>query len=192
MIPEERIEFEPQREPVNRCLADRERRVRAMNDSELIQRVGNLERRIAFNVGYDHRAFPEDCGGGGHGQHGMTLRFTLVGPKGAVAWSAALSNWVPGNVMHGRVEAEEPWSLVPANPRIGDAYTESVAFHSPEPTYEGHQGRDNCHLPPEGTCYWDESYMAAEPVLEAFLAHGPMAVWACLARHYQEMFGGTA
>ncbi len=124
----------------------------------------------------------------------MTLRFTLIGPKGAVAWYGVMTNWVPGNIQHGHVEAERfedgqvmPSLYVPADSRFGDGYAGSVSYHSPVPTYEGQQGRDNCHLLPEGTCYWDEGYMAAEPVLEAFLNHGPHAVWVCLARHYQEM-----
>lgn len=55
----------------NPCKADLERRERANNDCALVERIDN------------HTAHPEACGGGGHGRHGMNLRFVLIGPHGA-------------------------------------------------------------------------------------------------------------
>lgn len=171
---------------MNRCEADRERRQRALNDSALTERVGNLERRIMFEVGYDHRAFPEDCGGGGHGQHGMTMRFVLIGPHGAVQWVCTMSNWVPGNVYYGGMQRIGTASLVPASNHIDDGKTTDLGYHSPHQHYDG-QPAYKCDYLPAGECYYDGSGLNAEPLLEAFLAHGPHAVWAALARYYSDV-----
>lgn len=175
-----------------RCVEDLERRQRAWADRALVERQGDMERRIEFQVGYDHRAFPNDCGGGAHGQHGMEMMFLLIGPAGAVQWKVAMPNWVPGNVdVIDTVPGDWPVSLVPANSRIGDVYPVDLGFHSPKPTYEGQEnyGRDDCHILPGGTCYYDGSGLNAGPVLQAFLSYGPMAVWSALARYYQELWG---
>jgi hypothetical protein len=174
----------------NPCHADRERRERAVADSALVARDGPMERRIEFEVGYDHRAFPEACGGGGHGCHGMTLRFILAGPAGAVQWAAAMPNCYPGNVSHGSIAATRVGSIVPieAPEAIGDGYATDLGYHSPAPHYDDQTRMDHCHLLPQGYCYYDGSALNAEPVLEAFLAHGPHAVWAALARYYSELF----
>lgn len=123
----------------------------------------------------------------------MNLRFNLIGPKGAVQWMANMTNWTPGNVIHGTVQADQPVSLVPvtAMGRIGDGMATDMGYHSPRPLWDGQEeyGRMDCHLLPGGECYYDGSGLNAEPVLEAFLAHGPHAVWAALARYYTETFG---
>lgn len=178
-------------EIVNPCEADWERRERAWRDNALSERFGDMERRLAFEVGFDHRAFPDACGGGGHGQHGMTMRWLLIGPRGVVQWVANMHNWVPGNIRCGDVGSGVPISLVPANPRFGDTSATDLGYHSPKPLWEGQEewGTRECSLLPEGYCYYDGSGMNAEPILEAFLAHGPHAVWTALARYYGEVFG---
>ena len=176
----------------NRCHADRVRRERAAAGSDFIVRDGPMERRISFEVGYDHTSHPEDCGGGGHGRHGMTMAFILLGPNGAVQWKINMLNWYPGNIdTMGTVGATSPVSVIPANRQVGDTYAQDLGYHSPKPRYEGQEeyGHMECHLLPEGYCYYDGSGLNAGPVLGAFLEHGPMAVWATLARYYGELFG---
>lgn len=177
-------------EVANRCKADSARRERAWTDCALSERFGDMERRISFEVGYDHRAFPDDCEGGGHGQHGMNMRWTLIGPRGAVQWLCYMLSWVPGNVHHGGVESLGPVSLIPAPPNgLDDGMAADLGYHAPTPRYED-QPQMKCEYLPQGYCYYDGSGLNAEPVLEAFLAHGPHAVWASLARYYGELFGG--
>lgn len=160
---------------------------RARNDADLIARVGNMERRIRFDVGYNHMEFPQDCGGGGHGVHGMTLCFLLIGPHGAVQWKVNLPNWFPGNVnIIDTVQSVGPFSAVPADSRIGDGLPTDLGHHWPKEQYEGEQ-RFDCDLLPEGYCYYDGSGLNAGPVLRAFLDYGPMAVWAALGRYYHEL-----
>lgn len=178
----------------NRCKQDRERRERAWTDCGLTEKVGNMERTISFEVGYDHRSFPEDCGGGGHGQHGMSIRFVLKGPAGAVQWLVNMHHWVPGNVHYGHVETtdNQPVSLVPLKyPQVGDGMATDLGYHSPREMYEGQYGpREDCEYI-DGPCWYDGSGLNAEPILEAFLSHGPHAVWAALARYYMQTFGAA-
>lgn len=178
---------------VNPCKADNERRQRAFRDATVAEQFGQFERSVTFEVGYDHRAHPESCGGGGHGQHGMTLRFILKGPDGATQFVMYATNWVPGRVTSiGDIEASEPVSLVHVGRHgLGDGMAADLGYHSPKPQWEGQEqyGRDDCNVLPGGTCYYDGSGLNAGPVLEAFLSHGPHAVWVALARFYAELFG---
>lgn len=175
---------------MNRCRDDLKRRERARADNSVSEDLGGMVRTIGFDVGYDHRAFPDDCGGGGHGVSGMKLNFILRGPGGAVVWAAYLPNWYPGNVAEfmGDIPAAEGLqSLVPCR-RDSDGIAYDLGYHSPKPQYDDHTRQDLCHLLPEGYCYYDGSSLNAQPILEAFLEHGPHAVWASLARYYQEVF----
>lgn len=149
-----------------------------------------MTRSVAFQVGYDHRAFPEACGGGGHGQHGMTMRWVLQGPHGAVQWLLNMPNWVPGNVaILGDIKGVEPISVVPVGAHGYDGMAVDLGFHSP--TSMGDRGEHEsheCDVLPGKTCFYDGSSLNAIPILEAFLAHGPHAVWAVLGDYYAETF----
>ena len=171
------------------CEADNERRQRAIADEDFISRDGPMERRISFRVGYNHADM-----GCGHGKHGMEMRFTLIGPDGATVWAVCMTNWYPGNYTDFiELNATEPISAIPiGNSKLGDAMAWDLGYHSPVPTYEGQDEylpRQNCHLLPDGYCYYDGSGLNAMPVLKAFIEHGPMAVWAALARYYGELWG---
>lgn len=180
---------------MTRCEDDGARRKRAALDAGLVERRGTMERRIYFEVGYDHRDFG-DCGDGSrgaqHGQHGMGLRFVLVGPAGAVGWLALLANLVPGNVHDGHVDAIGDVSFVPVRSGGSDAMTAGVSFHTPGPFYAGQDGPQPCEYLPGGVCYSDVTYTGADPLMAAFLDHGPHAVWAALARFYSEVTGEAA
>lgn len=188
------VTLEEPTEKLNRCELDKQRIERAYVDCCLREQVGELERRIYFEVGYDHRDFPEDCGGGGHGQHGMNLRFVLIGPKGAVTWLLYLMNWVPGNISDlSEVQNEYPISVVPARGPLGDAMTAGLGLHSvvrPSWDDENYLSQQACEYLPDGYCYSDVTYTGAQPLLAAFLDHGPHVVWATLARYYSETFVG--
>jgi hypothetical protein len=168
-----------------RCREDLVRLERTRNDSTLVVRDGPMERRVEFAPGHDHRSF--DCG---HGVNGMTIRFILVGPAGAVQWVLNAPNWVPDNVWHGQVGVIHDVSLVPVVvPRpLGDGNAWDLGYHAPAEQYEG-QTVMECDLLPSGYCFYDGSGLNAEPILVAFLLHGPMAVWAALSRYYGEILG---
>lgn len=186
------IEGDPPVTDTNPCAADWVRRQRAWHDSELISRYGEMERRIAFEAGYDHRSYPDACGGGGHGRHGMNIRFTLRGPAGATQWLVNLPNWTPGNIDRiGTVDTQHPVSAVVPALSPSDGYAVDLGYHSPTPHYPEQRRQEECTILPEGYCYHDGSGLNALPILAAFLEHGPMVVWAALARYYSELFDNT-
>ncbi len=162
---------------VNRCQQDLERRAAAATGRSITEHVGEFIHRVEFIVGYDHRAFPADCGRGGHGQHGMDMVLTLQGPAGAVSWTVGLGDLVPGTVEHGRAGDH------------GSAFgisTGGVVVHSATPLH-GFEEEGICHLLPAGRCWSTIGYLLAKPILEAFAADGLRAVWALLTEHLAEM-----
>jgi hypothetical protein len=100
-----------------------------------------------------------------------------------------MTNWYPGNIDRmGIVGATDDVSLVPIpHPMIGDGWATDLGYHARVPRY-GEQQRMDCDFLPDGYCYYEGSGLAAEPVLEAFLSHGPHAVWAALGNYYAEVF----
>lgn len=160
----------------NRCQADSRRRKEAHRDCGLTVDLGQgWSRRIEFEVGYDHREFPEDCGHGGHGQHGMTITFLLFGPLGATQWKINMPGWTPRPVdMLGNLPLQYP--------NLALIYGVDLGHHWRTPTYTGEEQMDCSYL--GGKCYYDGSGLGTGPVLEKFLAHGPHAVWAELAVYY--------
>jgi hypothetical protein len=165
----------------NRCKADWDRRHEAMRDNGVTEELGlGMSRRIEFEVGYDHRAFPEDCGGGGHGQHGMGLAFIFFGPEGAVQWKVSLTEWTPREVgMLG--------GLPTRYPQLDSVHPVDLGYHWRTPTYEGQELFGSVCEYLKAPCYYDGSALNVGPILEKFLNYGPHAVWAELARYYNQV-----
>jgi hypothetical protein len=176
---------------MNLCEADLNRRVEACRDAEVKQDLGNgMMRSIGFYVGYDHMAFSDQCPGGGHGRHGMEMTFRLTGPKGSIVWTGNMHNWYPGNVdTINEVKQIDPISFVPAHyPQLGDGQGIHVTWHAANPQREDHERHDGCEfVPGQDYCYDDITFIGGSELLVEFLAYGPHAVWAALARHYQEL-----
>lgn len=164
---------------MNRCETERAHRLAVNKTSFITSDHPPFQRRIEFQIGYDHTTFPEVCGGGGHGQHGMTQRFILVGPLGATQFVINMPAWVPGRVKYGGV----PSSIS----GIDSVTAHDLGYHSPHPMYE-EQLQFDCDLLPNSHCYYDGSSLNAEPVLEKFLANGLQAVWDELTDYYCDRF----
>lgn len=155
------------------CQRAQEVRKRASRDMTLTQVTdGVMSRSITMQPGYDHRSFGCD-----HGQHGMTVRFLMQGPLGAVQFVFYLLDMVPGNFEFGNSKPNGVRSIMSVD----------LGYHSPVPIYENQRQMD-CDFILGGRCYYDGSGLDAGPVLEAFAEHGPHAVWAELARMYQGVF----
>lgn len=168
---------------IGRCVDAQKRRAEAIKDCEIAQEVDGFTRHLSITPGYDHRAFPEDCGGGGHGCHGMDLRFVLVGPEGAVQWLAFLTQFTPTAPISriGSVEIAHPSldeTLMPAD----------LGYHWPTARYEGQESRE-CEYLPGGHCYYDGSGLAAEEIVLPFLTDGPAGVWRELRAYYDRLVG---
>jgi hypothetical protein len=172
----------PARTAANPCKADFERRRLALEDDAVSERVGAFTRRVCFEVGYDHRSHPDACGGGGHGQHGMTLRFVLIGQHGATQWVVHLPYLVPGNVNNlGNVP-------VTGHHHIDALYSVDLGYHWHAPQYEDQRSME-CALLPGGECYYDGSGLRAGDLVGPFLSHGPAAIWSALEHEYHVLDG---
>lgn len=62
-----------------------------------------------------------------------------------------------------------------------------VGYHSHTPMYEGQNKRDHCEYL-NGPCYYDGSSLAAEDLLDRFLAGGEEVVWKYLKEYYTSRF----
>ncbi len=162
------------------CAADFERRRHDIGAGAVAERMTDgFVRRVEMLPGYDHRRFdcafpPGDC----HGQHGMQLDFSLIGPFGATRWAGWFLEMVPGrHVESGTVKPEFDHGVF---------YAFDLGHHWSWPTYEG-EGQMECELLPGGFCYYDGSGLHAESLVAPFLARGPAAVWERLRTEYDRL-----
>jgi len=149
-----------------------------------------FEQRVLFEPGYNYL---HETGPTRRGQHGMDLRFLLIGELGATQF-LMFTNWAPlGPVDTGSREpchidytVSDPWGRgsfgVVRPPMAVD-----VGYHWWTPIYDGDYPM-KCQLAPDGQCYYDGSGTTADHVLRAFIERGDAAVWEAL----REMYAKTA
>lgn len=123
---------------------------------------------VVFEPGYNDR-------GGNHGVHGMDFRFLLRGPKGVAGFMMS-SGWVPGEKG--------------VNPSVSTLFpmATDISYHAHSPQREGHErATESCPYLDGQPCFSDGSFMAAEPVLEAFIVRGEAAVWEALRQWHDDL-----
>lgn len=138
-----------------------------------------LERRIEFTPAHDKRHKDPYKN---YGIHGVSLRFELIGPKGAVQF-VLFTNWMLPHVeeeLDARLDREFPHLF--CHPMPAD-----LGYHSPVPLYEGQYFMADCHLL-NGGCYYDGSGLNAEPVYQRLLKEGGDGIWKALEDYYRETF----
>jgi hypothetical protein len=128
-------------------------------------------RTVYFEPGYNKRDE-------GKGVHGMSIRFVLSGPDGAVQFAFS-AGWVPGEKM---------------SPRIADIYPtgSDVGHHWLTPTYEGEWLHGSCSYLGGQDCYYDGSGLWADRLLPEFIKRGEPAVWRELIGYYRELVQSAA
>lgn len=124
-----------------------------------------FERAVSFEPGFDSHTR-------NWGIAAMRMRFLLRGPLGATQFLMG-AGWVPGRR------------------EVNDWYPSGwdLGYHALKPSYEGHESYD-CDLLPGGHCYYDGSGLAADPVMDAFIAEGEPAVWRALHEFYDDRLAG--
>lgn len=154
----------------------------------------DFERRVIFEPGYNYL---HETGPKRRGQHGMAIRFLLIGPQGAAQFLMGTS-WTPlgevdkdanGEPLHREPVHIDYWKTEDygmgphkfglVNPP--DGY--DLGQHWTEPLYNG-QDPMECELLPGGQCYYDGSGLNADPILKDFITEGEEAVWRHLEEHY--------
>lgn len=143
-----------------------------------------FERRIEFVHAKNWRR--EGVPGRDYGHCGMSIHFAVVGPAGAVSWSLDTEWYVSSS----REEWERNGFLMKAKHRPGGIV---LAYHSPKPMHEGHEKHSTeCDYIPGGSCYCDGSYIAADKLVEGFLAGGTEWLWPKLEAYYRSVFEDAA
>lgn len=133
--------------------------------SQIREQVGDFERILYTTPGYNDR-------GGPYGVDGLRLRFVLVGELGATAFLMS-TGWAPGEKM---------------SPALADLYPSGWdrGFHWRSQLYD-YLSPGTCDVLEEGTCYYDGSGLAAEPLLQRFIVEGMAGVWDDLESYYREL-----
>lgn len=147
-----------------------------------------FRRSVHFEPGYNHL---DETGPKARGQHGMGIRFILVGPEGAVTLLMN-TGWVPPHPDHAitprKYETIEP--LVHPNPRSWDLYPTGshIGFHwATDPdVYTSSIGPSRCqYLGPGKECWFDAGYGMSDPVVGELIKKGDAAVWRALLGYYK-------
>jgi len=138
--------------------------------SRMAEKVGEFERILIT-----HPGFPMTPG---YGQHGMDLRFALVGELGATQF-LMFTDWVPGRVGRPFGEPRRSSGSFPMAADLG--YHWKTDPHNGE--YDGFGRMDECDFFADG-CYYDGSGLRADPVMQRFISDGLDAVWADLEAEY--------
>lgn len=144
-------------------------------------RPDGMDQAVVFQPGYNCTNMTMK----GHGVHGMEIIWYLRGPRGVVSVVFG-TDWIPGILGpgHGRMPAGFPPAEIPQFP---NGYGVSYCAHVPQ--YEGQEpASDDCPVI-GGTCYSDTSYIASDPIAEAFTEKGEPAVWAALQERYADLKG---
>lgn len=116
---------------------------------------------VVFEPGYNDR-------GGRYGVHGMDMRFLLRGPNGAAGFLMA-TGWVPGEKG--------------VNPSVASLFPMpmDISYHAHSPQHEGQErSTTQCPYLDGQPCFSDGAFMPAEPVFEAFIVRGDVAIWEAL------------
>ena len=169
----------------------------------------NTERILEFEPAFDKRHPDPDKN---YGIHGVTMRFVVKGPLGAVQF-VLYTNW---QLPHVRAEQERRGC---GQYCLNKAMPADLGYHSPKPMYEGDTpmgatrvewedndgsipGFDVAKVPksyPTGTftpceyldgapCYYDGSGLNAERIFDVLCAEGDDGVWRALEEYYAETF----
>lgn len=148
-----------------------------------------MKKQITFEPGYDYICGVPARGKnapkkGDYGRHGMTIRFVLIGEKGAVHF-LFYTDWLP------RVKDEiGMWKPTFYSPYPDPMFPMAVdiGYHSHTPRYEGQTKRDSCPYLNGKPCYSDGSSTAADDYLAIFINEGEKALWKAMKKYYQELF----
>lgn len=137
-----------------------------------------FKRITDFLPAWDRRD-PNPCKN--YGIKSVTLRMTLVGPKGATYFTV-YTGWYLPSVIDPMSDERKGHVLQPCPCEVG--------YHSPTPQYEDQSVcREHCEFLDGRPCYADSSALAADEMFAVLVAEGGDAVWAKLEENYREYFG---
>lgn len=163
-----------------------------------------FERIVQFNPGYNYL---HETGPRARGQHGMEIRFVLLGPEGASQF-LMFTGWTPLGEVDKDITFENGYQTTPVHidtdnwrsatilgmghqfGTVSPPMGADLGFHWSVNPYEDDgkptefMDERECDLLPGGKCFYDGSGLAASEVLKDFINEGDPAVWRWLERRY--------
>lgn len=160
-----------------------------------------FRRQIVFEQGYNYL---HETGATGRGQHGMGIRFLLVGPHGATQFLMN-TGWTPRGQVDAQAPHREPVHIDQDGLRVRDYGFGSyhygltrapsgmdLGYHWLVPLYLGQEDYARpCQYLNGQVCYYDGSGLAAEEVLRDFMDEGVTSVWKHLVKRYRDCLEET-
>ena len=115
-----------------------------------------------------------------YGVGAMTIRFVLIGSKGAVQFVIG-TEWYPVEVQR-RMKGKLPrvWDVQPNGWDVG--------YHSREPVYKDHDSMGTCSYLDDVPCYYDGSSLQAQDWVPDFITGGTTWLWSRLEEYYKAKF----
>lgn len=155
--------------------------------------MSEFERRVIFEPGYNYL---HETGPNRRGQHGMNIRFLLVGAEGATQFLMN-TGWTPLGEVDKDAAHREPCHIAPDGMRrytagFGSFYGmvsapsgADLGYHWRTPQYEDQASMGACEYLGGAECYYDGSGMQADEALKDFISEGEPGVWRWLEQRYQ-------
>jgi hypothetical protein len=135
-----------------------------------------FEKRVEVFPGYDHRDDPRDT----RGAHNLSIRFTIIGPLGAITWDLN-TGWMERPLL-GAYQAnagQQRRSDTPgADHRLRDYSPRAgaVSSHAHDQLEDYWVGPQPCNVL-GGECYGDTGYTIGDTVLAAMFKDGHDGIW---------------
>jgi hypothetical protein len=140
-----------------------------------------LERKFEISPAYDKRSE-------GYGIGAATMRFYVIGPKGAVQF-VLYSGWYTHTIKPTTFDDWSDWGDLRVQVKPHDApMPVDLGYHSPTPRYEG-QGlmQEGCPVI-NGPCYYDGSGLNASKPFSILVHEGSDRLWEFLEGYYSDTF----
>lgn len=153
-----------------------------------VRRPHELERRVRFLTGYDHREGSPiaDPAKANVGAHDMEIEFALVGKDAAVSWRLN-TGWMRFPLRRGLLNYEGRRDEPGLDGVLWDRYPRGIAVssHTRVDYLDLDLSEQDCHL--IGRCYGDSSYLGGTELLRTLVGEGEEAMWDALNDWYRSM-----
>lgn len=149
--------------------------------------MSEFERIVKFHPAFDKRHSDPKRN---YGIHGVELLMALKGAEGTTQF-LLYTNWHLPSALGIEIKDDmtsHHWRRAYESLPYHAPMPADLGYHSPKPTYEGHEPiGSECEFV-DGPCYYDGSTLNAWRPFEALLREGDEGVWRVLEDYYESVF----
>lgn len=150
--------------------------------------MSELTRKFEVYPAYDKR-------GEGYGQHCVTMRWLVIGPKGAIQF-VLYTGWYPDVIPQTRWDDWSDWETLHVKHEASSSDLPmpcDLGYHSYVPHYEGQKPlTSHCHVLGDKPCFYDGSSLNAAKPFSILVHEGGEKLWEFLENYYRETFPSEA